>query len=92
MKSALSYLVVVIFIMGLSTPLRASHIVGGDIQYVSLNSQVASGSIRYKVIFKLYMDCIDGNPEAIERENAALFVLYDGSTKKALDTLEIPKL
>ena len=92
MKSALSYLVVVIFIMGLSTPLRASHIVGGDIQYVSLNSQVASGSIRYKVIFKLYMDCIDGNPEAIERENAALFVLYDGGTKKALDTLEIPKL
>ena len=92
MKRALSILVFFILVSGFLVPVRGSHIVGGDLQFISMNDQVPVSKIRYKVIFKLYMDCIDGNPEAISRENSALFVLYNGTSRLPLDTFEIGKL
>jgi gliding motility-associated-like protein len=70
---------------------RASHIVGGELQFTCLNSQVSSSEIRYNIVFKLYMDCITGNPNAIAGEDTSFFVLYNALTKKALDTLVVKK-
>jgi gliding motility-associated-like protein len=84
MKCALSFLTALIFIAGYWTSAKASHIVGGSLQYISRNNQVASGVVSYRIIFKLYMDCIDGDVTAIAQEDSARFGLYDGSSKALL--------
>lgn len=58
-------------------PARASHIVGGEFQYTCLNNQVGQDSIRYLISFKLYMDCMYGQPGAIAVEDTGAFSIYD---------------
>lgn len=65
---------------------NASHIVGGEFQYICLNDQVSEGRIKYRVTFKLYMDCLHGLPGAIDEEDSTYFVSYSVNDVKIADT------
>jgi gliding motility-associated-like protein len=85
------FLLFILLCTGFAYHSVASHIVGGELQFTSLNSQVPGSQIRYNIVFKLYLDCIGGDPGAIQREDTSYFVLYDAVTKKALDTLIVKR-
>ena len=53
---------------------RATHIVGGEINYEIVNP----ASNLYKITLKLYVDCENGNPQAIASDYTALIGVYDG--------------
>jgi gliding motility-associated-like protein len=52
---------------------RATHIVGGEIYYELLNSN----SNLYKITLRLYIDCQNGNPQAIASDAIALIGVYN---------------
>lgn len=56
-------------------PVYASHIVGGEVTYKFLGSS-ASGK-TYQVSLSIYEDCLNGSPEAIEKDNPAFYAVYD---------------
>lgn len=62
----------------------ATHIVGGDFYYEYL------GGDRYKITMKLYLDCYNGNPQAIESDRFAIFGIFDGNNR-LIDQLEIER-
>ena len=69
----------------------ATHIVGGEYQFTNLNGPNDTAFLRYRVTFSLYMDCISGEPGAIDREEVGFFVLYTNTTpKRAIDTFAVP--
>jgi gliding motility-associated-like protein len=57
-------------------PVKATHIVGGEMTYTYL------GNNQYKLRLDLYIDCINGNPEAINSDRNALFAIYYGNTRE----------
>ncbi|PWJ56733.1 putative secreted protein (Por secretion system target) [Dyadobacter jejuensis] len=63
----------------IALPLRASHILGGEIQAIQLNNQ------NYKIVVKLAMDQING-ASAINAENSVLVCFGDGQTGTLLAT------
>lgn len=54
----------------------ATHIVGGEMTYTYL------GNNQYKLRLDLYIDCINGNPQAVESDRNALFAIFYGNTRK----------
>ncbi|RYZ55915.1 MAG: PKD domain-containing protein [Sphingobacteriales bacterium] len=76
--------IMILFLLTSAQSAWASHIVGGEFQYVSLNQQVGSNLVRYKVTFRLYMDCgPDGaEPNVIRDEDTLDFGLYRGNKQR----------
>lgn len=70
-----------LFLLGDVVSTNASHIIGGDFKYTSRNNEVPTTQIRYDIQFTIYMDCLDGQPGAIEREDTGLFRVYRASDK-----------
>lgn len=64
---------------------NATHIVGGDFYY-----KFKGGNI-YEITLKLYIDCYNGNKEAIASDETGIISIYDGSTYKSLQQLEITR-
>lgn len=58
---------------------QATHIVGGEImyQYVSKNSSTA----KYKITLFLYIDCINGQPGAIQEDNIGFINVFETQTQ-----------
>ncbi|MCB9251678.1 MAG: gliding motility-associated C-terminal domain-containing protein [Flavobacteriales bacterium] len=67
-------ILIMILFLGLNS-IRATHIVGGDFYYEYL------GNDDYKITMKLYIDCYNGNPGAIESDQYAIFGIFDGNNK-----------
>lgn len=65
--------------------LSASHIVGGDLYYQYL------GNDLYRITMKLYVDCINGRPEAIESDKKANFGIFDGSDNSYISGVEVER-
>ncbi|HRO43439.1 MAG TPA: PKD domain-containing protein [Flavipsychrobacter sp.] len=71
-------------------PSGATHIVGGEFQFVNLNSSGDQTTLRYRVTFSIYMDCIGGDPEAIRREEIGIFFLYSNTfPRRLVDSFKI---
>jgi len=58
----------------LSVSSKATHIVGGDFYYDYL------GNNLYKITLKLYIDCINGNDQAILSDREAIIGVFDAGT------------
>lgn len=52
----------------------ATHIVGGDFYYRQV------GNNRYEITMKLYIDCENGNPSAIQSDAQAIIGIFDAGT------------
>lgn len=68
----------------LVTQAKATHIVGGDFYYQLLSNG------QYRITMKLYIDCYNGNPQAIESDEFAIFGIFD-SDNQLLFTREIQR-
>lgn len=53
------------------TPAKATHIVGGEITYKCL------GGNSYEIRIDLYVDCLNGDPTAIQQDNPAFVGIFD---------------
>ncbi|RYZ55914.1 MAG: PKD domain-containing protein [Sphingobacteriales bacterium] len=73
---------------------RASHIVGGEFRFINLSSEVGPDSVRYRIVFTLYMDCENPNPGAIQDEDVSSFYIFKGNGQPitGLEKYTIPKL
>ena len=70
--------ILVMMMLFITAPLRGTHIVGGEMTYTYL------GNNQYKLRLDLYIDCIKGNPQAIESDRYALFAIFTGSNRQML--------
>jgi gliding motility-associated-like protein len=59
----------------------ATHIVGGDFYYKKISNNL------YSVTLKLYIDCENGNPAAIQSDAIAIISIWDAKTNR-LQSLE----
>jgi gliding motility-associated-like protein len=89
MKSRLSILVS-LFVLG-TTQAIASHIVGGEVNYVYIGDTLTNYGIarHYRVSLSIYEDCLNGDPTAIAQDDPAFLGVFDLSNKGAeveLDT------
>jgi gliding motility-associated-like protein len=73
MKLRLSIIPVILFLLSLTPPARASHIVGGEVTYKCL------GSNNYQITISIYEDCLTGLPEAIAQDDPAYLNIFDGA-------------
>lgn len=58
--------------------LKATHIVGGEVTYKYL------GSNQYKIRLDLYIDCQNGNPQAISSDATAYIGVFNGQTRNMI--------
>lgn len=56
--------------------LRATHIVGGEITYKYLSNN------NYTLRLDLFIDCINGNPDAIAQDLNGIFVIFNANGEK----------
>lgn len=75
MRFFLKNLILLIF-LSLASQGKATHIVGGEMTYTYL------GNNQYKLRLDLYIDCINGNPQAVESDRNALFAIFYGNTRQ----------
>lgn len=61
----------------------ATHIVGGDFYYNQLSST------RFEIVLELYLDCFNGNPDAIASDKFAIIGVFNASTNAFIDTFEM---
>jgi gliding motility-associated-like protein len=66
------------FLLLLLNMASATHIVGGEMTYKYL------GSNQYRIRLDLYIDCLNGNPQAISSDATAWIGVWDGSTKRII--------
>ena len=71
-----------IFILLFSFQVHASHLIGGDITYRCINPQTN----RFEIIFTLYQDCLDGNPQAIADDNPSYYAIFQNGSNTAYQT------
>ncbi len=74
---------------GIVSQSRASHIIGGEFKYTSLNHEVSPGFVRYAIEYTIYMDCKDGQIPAREREDTGLFAIYNAATKALVQNFAV---
>lgn len=67
-----SFIILLVFLNGLTA--LATHIVGGDFYYKK------TGTNRYQVTLKLYVDCQNGNPQAIQSDLQAIVSFWNART------------
>ena len=66
--------ILVLSILALSSQSWATHIVGGDFYYKKI------GTNLYTITLKLYIDCENGNPNAIQSDATAIISIWDAGT------------
>ena len=66
------------FLLLLLNMANATHIVGGEMTYKYL------GSNQYRIRLDLYIDCLNGNPQAISSDATAWIGVWDGNTKRII--------
>lgn len=67
-----------VFFIGIANNMEATHIVGGEIYYVCL------GNNQYKVTFKIYRDCYNGQAAF---DNPAYLGIYEGSALLRVESM-----
>ncbi len=65
----------------------ATHIVGGEIYYELLNPSAN----LYTITLKIYMDCQNGNPQAIQSDYQAIIGVFDAGSKNYESQFTISK-
>ena len=75
------------FLLLLLNMANATHIVGGEMTYKYL------GSNQYRIRLDLYIDCLNGNPQAISSDATAWIGVWDGNTKRIISgyPVEVPR-
>lgn len=63
----------------------ATHIVGGDFYYEYLSNN------RYALVLKLYVDCENGNPQAINSDYIANIGLFHGTNKTFIRSIQMTR-
>jgi len=92
MKGRLFFTWFLLLVAGFLSPAKATHIVGGEFQFVNINQPGDVTTLHYRITFNLYMDCINGEPGAIQREEEGFFFLYSNTSPRVLvDSFKIPK-
>ena len=76
------FLVCSLTILLLSINLNASHIVGGYFNYRFIDT-VNADSVRYEVEFRMYRDCINGNPNA-QLEDVVPITVFNSNNSTVL--------
>jgi gliding motility-associated-like protein len=71
-------IVFLFYIVFLHTSAHATHIVGGEMTYKYL------GNNQYRMRLDLYIDCINGNSQAIESDRNALFAVHFGNNRQMM--------
>jgi hypothetical protein len=67
-----------LLVTGFFEPVKATHIVGGEMTYVCLGP-VSSSVTRYQVRLDIYQDCLNGDPGAIAQDNPAILKVFTAS-------------
>lgn len=65
----------------LCTSTFATHIVGGEVLYKHI------GNNRYVVTLNLFVDCVNGNPGAIQQDTTANITFFSGADSTLLSSL-----
>ena len=73
---------ILLFLLSSSFRSSATHIVGGEVGYVFLDS-VAGGN-RYRISLSIYEDCQNGTPWAIASDAQAFYAIYNGANQLIL--------
>ncbi len=63
----------------------ATHIVGGDFYYNQLSST------RYEIVMELYLDCFNGNPDAIAQDKFAIIGIFNAKSNAFIDTILVER-
>lgn len=58
--------------------LEATHIVGGEMTYKYL------GNNQYRIRLDVYIDCLNGNADAIQSDETAIIGIFNGDTRNIL--------
>lgn len=77
----MSYRLFLPFLLLFSLKLQATHIVGGEITYKYTSDNI------YQVKLRLYIDCYNGDPNAIAQDLFANFTVFEGDSGKLLPNL-----
>jgi len=64
---------------------NATHIVGGDFYYEYLSNN------RYRITLKLYVDCENGNPQAIASDQTAIIGVFNARTNMFIRTFTMSR-
>ncbi|WEK35821.1 MAG: PKD domain-containing protein [Candidatus Pseudobacter hemicellulosilyticus] len=75
-------------LMGFSIPLMAAHIRGGEMYYQYLGPGSGSGSSRYLITLKLYIDCFQNSPGQLDNE--VPFTIFDKATGQQVMNVRAP--
>jgi gliding motility-associated-like protein len=66
----------------------ATHIVGGEFEYSYLGSP-SPGLSKYRVVFYLYRDCLNGNPPALKNDEEGSFGIFNNSNNSFFDRFKL---
>ncbi len=84
MRGFAKYLIL-ICLCALSTQVRATHIMGGDLNY----EWIEEDSFKFTLVY--YVDCVNGNLGAISSDVTAFFGFFDAKTKDLLSREQITR-
>jgi len=73
MKYLVTFCIWILLTVGVVVPAFATHIVGGEVTYKYLGSNI------YQIRIDIYQDCINGDPNAIAQDNPAYIAIFQGS-------------
>ena len=79
------FFIAILILVASITNVLASHIVGGDFYYKYL------GGDRYQITMKLYVDCYNGNPDAIISDETAIMSVFGANNSEVIKTFEIQR-
>lgn len=65
---------------------NASHIVGGEMTYKYI-SKASNGDVTYSITLSLYLDCQNGDPNAIQSDATGFINVFDAKTGTLLRNL-----
>jgi len=68
----------ILFFTCISMPVKASHIIGGEITYVHVGPDGAGGDI-YRISLSIYEDCLNGSQAAIDQDDPAYIKIFTGN-------------
>lgn len=77
-----------LLMVGIVQTASGSHIVGGEFSYTCMNDADTT-KIKYRVVFKLYMDCLTGQPTAIAQEDNGEFSIYNQSDTQLVQRFKV---
>ncbi|MEC8738859.1 MAG: gliding motility-associated C-terminal domain-containing protein [Bacteroidota bacterium] len=81
----LKYCFLLLFSIFSQNLLYATHIVGGEVYYRHISGN------RYRITMAMYIDCYNGNPDAIAQDFDADFGVFDASSGVLLNTFTLTR-